>query len=156
MNIKKPTIQIAAAAIVVLLIVGAVVTGHVPGHMNHSMGRHIQGLMRDVPEPYAGMANPLPDSAENIKQGEALFIKNCRACHGSTGRGDGSAGVGLSPKPSDLTHIVQAPMARDGYLFWAISEGGMRFDTAMPAFSEVLDEPSRWQLVHYLRTLGSL
>jgi len=137
----------------VLIIIGAVSTGHIPGYMNHSMSRHMQGMMGDLPTPYAGMRNPLPDTPEVIAEGAVLFAANCRACHGSEGRGDGPAGENLSPRPSDLTHILQAPLARDGYLFWAISEGGKQFGTAMPAFNKILDEQARWQIVHYLRTL---
>lgn len=153
MKILKSKTQIALAAVAVLLIIGAVATGHIPGYMNHSMSRHMQGLMQDVPAPYAGMKNPLPATSEVIAKGAELFTTNCSACHGAGGKGDGSAGETLSPRPSDLTHILQAPLARDGYLFWAVSEGGKRFDTAMPAFNEILNEQARWQIIHYLRTL---
>lgn len=150
---KQSKLLIIAVAIVALVVLAAAFTGHLPGMMNHSMGRHMQGMMRDVPEPYSGMTNPLPATAEVVARGAALFKANCSACHGAEGRGDGPAGESLSPRPSDLTHILQMPFARDDYLFWTISEGGKRFGTAMPTFDSVLDEQARWQIVHYLKTL---
>ncbi|EGV49839.1 hypothetical protein Rifp1Sym_fr00060 [endosymbiont of Riftia pachyptila (vent Ph05)] len=44
-------------------------------------------------------------------------------------------------------------MARDNYLIWTISEGGKRFNTAMPAFKETLGIEDRWKIIHFLRTL---
>lgn len=139
--------------IAVSVIAAAVFASHMPGIMGHNMGRHMQGMMQYVPKPYNGMKNALPAAPEVIAIGARLYKTNCSACHGSSGRGDGPAGQTLSPRPSDLVHLMQMPLAQDDYLFWAISDGGKRFDTAMPAFNEVLDEQARWQIIHYLRTL---
>lgn len=38
----------------------------------------------------------------------------------------------------------------DAYNFWAISEGGEKFGTSMPAFKDVLSEQERWQILLYL------
>ena len=144
-------------SVVVVSIIAAVVFANhrfgASGFVGHSMGRHMQGTMRDVPTPYHGMKNPLLATSEVVTKGALLYKANCGACHGSYGRGDGPAGEKLSPRPADLAHIVQMPMTRDDYLFWVISEGGKRFDTAMPAFRDVLDEKARWQIIHYLRKL---
>jgi len=45
------------------------------------------------------------------------------------------------------------PIATDGYLFWAIAEGGIPIGTGMPAFKDALSERETWQLILYLRTL---
>lgn len=38
----------------------------------------------------------------------------------------------------------------DAYNFWAVSEGGEKFGSSMPAFKEVLPEQERWQILLYL------
>ncbi len=149
----KPSKLFVIGMIAILITAAVVFANHMPGIMSHNMGRHMQGMMRYVPEPYNGMKNPLPAEPEVIARGALLYRENCSACHGSSGRGDGPAGENLSPRPSDLTHLIQMPLAQDDYLFWAISEGGKRFDSAMPAFNKILDEQARWQIIHYLRTL---
>jgi len=37
--------------------------------------------------------------------GEVVFLRNCAACHGSSGRGDGPVAGALRVAPSDLTRI---------------------------------------------------
>ncbi|KRT54372.1 c-type cytochrome [endosymbiont of Ridgeia piscesae] len=122
--------------------------------MNHSVARHHQGMRVGVPEPYRDMRNSLPESDAVIAEGEQLYQANCAACHGKQGYGDGPAGKPLSPRPANLNHFMQMRMmARDNYLIWTISEGGKRFNTAMPAFKETLGEEDRWKIIHFLRTL---
>jgi hypothetical protein len=45
----------------------------------------------------------------------------------------------------------------DAYLFYRISEGGLLapFNSAMPAWKDVLDEQARWDVINYMRMLGS-
>ena len=66
--------------------------------------------------------------------------------------GDGPAGSAFNPPPSAIAHTSQ--MMADDYLFWRISEGGVPFSTAMPAW-KALDEQSRWDMVNYVRALGA-
>ena len=46
-------------------------------------------------------------------------------------------------------------MMGDDYLFWRISEGGAQFSSAMPGWSASLDEDERWDIINYVRVLGS-
>jgi mono/diheme cytochrome c family protein len=152
---NKRKVAVASAIVTAVLIAGAAATDHIPGMMHHSMSRHVQGMMGDIPSPYVGLGNPLPDSTETVTKGATLFAANCSVCHGVGGRGDGPAGKNLSPQPTDLPGALAMPIVTDDYLFWTISEGGKAFDTAMPAFKEALNEGERWQLIRYLRTLGT-
>jgi len=43
-----------------------------------------------------------PTQWPNLARGRELFAQNCVTCHGITGAGDGPAGVGLDPKPSNF------------------------------------------------------
>ena len=61
-------------------------------------------------------------------------------------------GSALVPAPAAVAHTSQ--MMADDYLFWRISEGGVPFATSMPAW-KVLDEQARWDMVNYMRALGS-
>ncbi len=124
------------------------------GMMGQSMARHRMAMMGGIPAAYRRLSNPLPATPEVLAQGERIYSANCVTCHGQSGAGDGPAGAGLSPPPADLRGLVRMPTASDGYLMWTISEGGADLGTAMPAFKATLGKGERWQIVHYLRTLG--
>lgn len=115
---------------------------------NGMMERH----HAEIPAEYAGMSNPIPSDAESLERGAELYATNCASCHGDGGMGDGPAGVALVPAPAPVAHTSQ--MMADDYLFWRISEGGVPFDTSMPAW-KVFDEQARWDMVNYMRALGS-
>lgn len=140
------------SALALLLVIGATLAAGMM--MNHSMARHHQGMMVGVPEPYRDMRNPLSASDEMVVEGGQLFQANCAVCHGKLGYGNGPAAEKLSPRPSNLNAFMKMRMmARDNYLFWTISEGGKRFNTAMPAFKDSLSEKDRWKIIRFLRTL---
>lgn len=123
------------------------------GHAGMSVARHRYTMQRGIPEPYAGMKNPLASTPANIDAGRSLFQQNCASCHGATGRGDGPAAAALNPPPSDLSSVVRMPIASDAFLDWTVSEGGVPIGSAMPAFKSALTDEQRWQLVLFLRTL---
>jgi hypothetical protein len=69
--------------------------------------------------------------------------------------GDGPAAASLDPAPIAIAHTSQ--MLGDDYLFWRVSEGGQGdpFNSAMPAWGAALSEEARWDLINYIRALGS-
>jgi mono/diheme cytochrome c family protein len=107
-----------------------------------------------VPEPYAGMTNPVTVNQDSLDRGAELYSTMCASCHGDGGMGDGPAGVSLDPPPAPVAHTSQ--MLGDDLLFWRISEGGATapFNSALPAWKDSLDEQARWELVSYMRALG--
>lgn len=140
------------SALALLLVIGATLAAGMM--MNHSMARHHQGMMVGVPEPYRDMRNPLPVSDAVVAEGKQLYLANCATCHGIQGYGNGPVAEQLSPRPANLNAFMKMRMmARDNYLFWTISEGGKRFNTAMPAFKNSLSEKDRWKIIRFLRTL---
>jgi mono/diheme cytochrome c family protein len=124
--------------------------GHGMGPGSGMMARH----HATVPEPYAGLANPVPADQASLDRGADLYSTLCASCHGDGGMGDGPAGANLDPVPAPVAHSSQ--MLGDDMLYWRISEGGAAapFNSAMPAWKDSLGEQSRWDLVNYMRALG--
>ena len=120
------------------------------------MGMGNDGMMTrhhaEIPAEYAGLKNPIPADEESLERGAALYTTNRASCHGDGGMGDGPVGSSLVPAPAAVAHTSQ--MMADDYLFWRISEGGTPFGTSMPPW-KVLDEQARWDMVNYMRALGS-
>jgi high-affinity iron transporter len=101
-------------------------------------------------------------SPESITRGRQLFARDCAACHGETGRGDGVAGrdlPGLSvmdPQmkrgPADFTDPQQMLTASDVLLEGKLLRGGM--GTGMPEFGSLYSEQDRWDVIAYIRTFA--
>ncbi len=117
------------------------------------MLRHRLVRMEGIPAAYRALRNPLPPTSTALAEGRLLFARHCAGCHGERGLGDGKDAQGLSPPPANLAWTVRRPLASDGYLMWAIAEGGGRLGTAMPAFGDALSEKDRWKIITFLRQL---
>lgn len=91
----------------------------------------------------------VPYHAAAIAAGAALYARECAACHGATGGGDGPAARAFAPPPPDL-RAHHAALHTAGDLYWWITHG-LR---AMPAFGHLAAE-QRWSLVNYVRALGA-
>ncbi|MEE9226669.1 MAG: c-type cytochrome, partial [Acidobacteriota bacterium] len=111
-------------------------------------------------EPYPAVLEPdrlLPSSNDLLALGKRVYEKNCLACHGRNGEGDGEAAYLLYPKPRVFTDgkfaIVstwdRVPTDRD--LFRTISRGMP--GSAMPSWNH-LPEAERWGLVHYVKSFS--
>jgi mono/diheme cytochrome c family protein len=95
--------------------------------------------------------NPVPASAESVANGGKLYGRNCVACHGREGKGDGPGGAKLTPKPSDLTDAEWKHGQTDPEIFQLIHDGAK--DTGMKAYGSRMTEHELWDLVNYIRTL---
>jgi len=96
--------------------------------------------------------NPIAPNADSVSIGKELYEKNCVACHGTSGKGDGAVGVTLNPRPADLSLHAVPGVHPDGQLYDWVTNGFA--GTAMPTFRQSLSDDQRWHLVNYIRALA--
>ncbi len=93
----------------------------------------------------------LPATTPSLALGARVYQGECAGCHGASGRGDGPLGVGLDPKPANLSDWAalrdQSPLD----YFRRISIGVV--GTAMPAFEHRLPPADRWAVALYASVL---
>ena len=97
----------------------------------------------------AAAADPPARTPELIEKGKASFARNCVACHGEKGEGNGPAAGALDPKPRNLAaaRIEGGPNA----IFKVLTTG--KKGTAMIAFTH-LSEEERWALAYFVDGLA--
>jgi mono/diheme cytochrome c family protein len=122
-----------------------------PTMIERMMARDARHLA--IPASAQTMKNPIPATAENLREARMHFADHCAICHGNDGGGDTMIGRGLYPKPPDL-RAPETQKLSDGELFWVI-ENGVRF-TGMPAFSNPGMQDESWKLVDFIRHLPQL
>ncbi|HIC88374.1 MAG TPA: c-type cytochrome [Anaerolineae bacterium] len=91
-------------------------------------------------------------SQPQLAKAATLYAKNCAACHGQTGGGDGPAAGFTAEEPvafSDLEHMFTA---RSDVLYAKVRRGGM--GTGMPNFGTLFTPEETWALVDYLWTFS--
>ena len=126
------------------------------GSHGDANGHHQHDSWPAPPERYATLACDKWEDKTLADKGRMIYQKNCIACHGDTGKGDGILAAGLPHPPADLSnHFHTAPGTGDGYLFWRTSEGGTAepiksMQSTMPAFAQVLSVEERWSVLTYV------
>jgi mono/diheme cytochrome c family protein len=91
-------------------------------------------------------------TSTQLAEAHSLYDKNCAACHGETGGGDGPAADTTSEQPvafSDPHHMMEM---RGDVLYAKIRRGGM--GTGMPNFGTLFTPQETWGLVDYLWSLA--
>lgn len=143
------------AAVVIVVIASILHNGlsarATPTALETMMARGARRLA--MPAAAQSLKNPVPASAENLRDARLHFADHCAICHGNDGSGDTMMGHGLYPKPPDL-RLPETQKLSDGELFWVI-ENGVRF-TGMPSFSNPGMQNDSWKLVRFIRHLPQL
>ena len=100
------------------------------------------GWMTHISAADRARKNPYASQADAIAGGSRLFANHCAKCHGEDA-------LGRRKRPSLRTREVQ--QATDGEIFWLLKNGYL--SRGMPSWSS-LPEPSRWQIITYVKNLG--
>ena len=99
--------------------------------------------MAKAPEKYRSKPNPMDSDPTAPAAGKILFKEHCATCHGKDADGTRRG-------PSMMRDRVQT--ATPGAIFWVVTNGIVCH--GMPVWSK-LPEPERWQIVSYIKSLGS-
>lgn len=106
------------------------------------------------PGEFVGLANPLPNTPENIQQGKGFYAAYCSPCHGGNFDGKGLAARGFSPPPANFSDPTTIAMLQESYLFWRIKKGGvglsvegMPWKSAMPRWEVELKDEQIWKII---------
>lgn len=100
---------------------------------------------------------PPPSSPKLLALGKQIYSRQCAACHGTQGQGDGEAAYLLYPKPRNFVaanyRLVSSweRVPTDQDLFNTITRGMP--GSAMPSWGH-LPEEQRWALVYYVKSLA--
>jgi mono/diheme cytochrome c family protein len=91
-----------------------------------------------------------PSKESDAVTGREIYVHTCIRCYGIDGKG--ASDIKLAPKPTDLTSPAVQDRT-DASLFKRIHDG--KTNTAMGAWSNALSDDEIWDVLAYVRTLGS-
>lgn len=97
------------------------------------------------------LKNPEPKNAATLEAGKKLYARHCASCHGPQGKGDGGMAL-AGGTPSDLTDETWDYGSTDGEIFVAIRDG---VSADMLAYKDKLNDQQIWQVVTFIRNLGT-
>ena len=101
----------------------------------------------------AAQENAVPSTPKSVADGAKVFARSCASCHGRTGMGDGPASKQMNPKPSNLVDAEWTHGATDKEIFAVIRSGIPK--SAMKGFASKMTEQEIWDVINYLRSIGS-
>lgn len=91
-------------------------------------------------------------NATSLDSGGMTFNGDCAFCHGQDGKSPTDVGQAMYPRAPSLAS-PQVQQYSDAELFWIIRNGN-RY-TGMGAFGKSLSDDQIWDLVRYVRSLGT-
>jgi mono/diheme cytochrome c family protein len=136
---RTAKIGIAAALFVVLTTIVSIAQQD----RSISSSNSVYVELAKAPKKAAARPNPLATDPEAPVAGAKLFALHCAECHGETAEG-GKKGPSL--------RASEVQQATPGALFWVLTNGVVR--RGMPVWSK-LPDAQRWQLVSYIKSLGT-
>lgn len=97
----------------------------------------------------AKIKNPVAASAESTAAGKRVYTRMCSRCHGSEGKGDGTAAT--APVP-DLTDAKWDYGGSDGEIFSVVHDG---VSADMDGYAARLSDTDIWNVVNYVRSVAA-
>jgi len=99
----------------------------------------------------------LPETAQNLQDGEKLFIAFCSPCHGKGGQGDGLVVQHGFPAPPSYSKGQSSRGGAmkdltDGKIYHTITYGV----NAMGSYASQLEPKERWKVIMYVHHLQTL
>ena len=92
----------------------------------------------------------VPYLTVSIFEGKKHFERQCTACHGPGGLGDGPAAKGLPKPPANLSEPHTA-LHTAGDMYWWLEHG---MPGGMPGFAGVLGDEDQWDVINFLRAFS--
>jgi hypothetical protein len=106
------------------------------------------------PGEFVGLANPVPNTPENVMMGKGLYSAFCSPCHGPKFNGNGPASDGFNPPPANFVDSGTIAQLQESYLFWRIKKGGVGLNveghpwkSAMPRWEVELPDEAIWKII---------
>jgi mono/diheme cytochrome c family protein len=108
-----------------------------------------------------GLENPLRKDLANlpkhIEDGKVIYFQNCFICHGADLDGRGQFAQAFNPPPPPFRGTDTIAQLPESYVFWRIAKGwrgltagATPWDSAMPAFEDMLTEDQIWKAILYM------
>lgn len=107
----------------------------------------------DAPKDYLSMKNPLKESKAVLEQGQKVYERKCKKCHGDKGDGKGSAADKLEIKPASFAAPGYMKGRADGQLFFITEKGSPNTDMEAfgPGSETNLSKDDMWSVIAYMR-----
>jgi mono/diheme cytochrome c family protein len=108
-----------------------------------------------------GLENPLRTDAANfsnyVQEGKVVYFQNCFFCHGADLDGRGNFAQTFNPPPPPFRGTDTIAQLPESYVFWRIAKGwrglpagATPWDSAMPAFEDMLTQEQIWKAILYI------
>jgi mono/diheme cytochrome c family protein len=139
MNVQR----IALASMLVCFLAAVAASQQKSVASKNSNGNYDYTELSKAPNKFLSKPNPMATDPQAATAGKVLFEEHCGECHG-----DDALGTKRAPS-------LRAPEVQDaspGAIYWILSNGIVR--KRMPVWSK-LPEPQRWQLVSFIKSLGT-
>jgi mono/diheme cytochrome c family protein len=93
-------------------------------------------------------------SQEQLALGQDIYARECAACHGETGLGDGPDAASIRGGVPSLRDDEAMAQISDNAIYTYITEGAGDAINGMPAYADTLTEEERWAVAAYSRALS--
>jgi mono/diheme cytochrome c family protein len=115
---------------------------------------------RGQPMTLTGLSNPLRAQGsleDHYAEGQRVYMQNCMPCHGDYLDGGGHYARAFSPAPLSFQDNGTIAQLTESFVFWRIAKGGpglpregAPWNSAMPAWEEILTEDEIWAVILFL------